>query len=485
MGRVVGGALAAVLVLAVVVIVRAFGMTSRQMEVSSPPPLVVDAEAVAGRLAASIRYRTVSHFDPTTLDEAAFRGLHRFLESSYPEVHRVLRRETVADWSLLYTWPGRDPSLAPVLFLAHSDVVPVAAPDEWTHPAYEGVIADGFVWGRGAMDDKDEVIVTLEAVEGLLTDGFVPERTLMLAYGHDEEVGGRGAIATAALLAERGIRPELVLDEGMAVIDGVMPGVERPLAFVGVAEKGYMSVALEVRAAGGHSSTPPPHTAVGVLARAVQRVEEAPLPARLDGVAGALFDHVGPEMPFAYRLAVANRWLFGGLLKRFLEGNPGTNAAVRTTTAVTMIEGSPKDNVLPSRARAVVNFRILPGDTPESVLAHVRRAVDDPQVTVEAIGNPSSASPVSPLDSPDLERLQATIAEVFPGAIFAPSLVLGGTDSRHYTGVSDDVYRFAPFRYGPGDLPRNHGIDERVAVDQLGDAVRFYRRLIERTCGAG
>lgn len=470
--------------LAAVVLGRAASLESRQVEVAPAEGPAVDAEAAARRLAAGLRFRTLSHFDPSRLDAAAFLAYQELLAETYPAAHAALRRERVASHSLLYTWPGRDPEAAPLLLLAHQDVVPAAA-DAWTHPPFEGVIADGYVWGRGAMDDKGNLHAILEAVEHLARRGVAPRRTVLLAFGHDEEVGGEGAQAVAALLDERGVEPFFVLDEGMAVVEEVLPGLQAPVALVGVAEKGYVSVELRVRGAGGHSSTPPPHTAVGILATAIHRLEREPMPARLEGASRQLFAYLASELPLPLRTAFANLWLFEPLVISRLEGNPATNAVVRTTTAPTMIEGSPKDNVLPSEAWAVVNFRILPGDTVEGVVEHVRRVVDDSRVEIAPIRTPREPSPVSDPGSAAFAALQRTIGSTFPEALVAPGLVLGGTDARHYHRVADDVFRFGPYVFGPGDLGRVHGIDERVSVAGHARAIRFYVQLLEGVAGAG
>jgi len=471
-------------VLVAVLLGRAASLASRQVEVAPVEGPAVDAEGAARRLAAGLRFRTLSHFDRSRLETAAFLGYQEYLETTYPHAHAALRRERVASHTLLYTWPGRDPEAAPLLLLAHQDVVP-AKQDAWTHPPFEGVIADGFVWGRGTMDDKGNLHAMLEAVEHLARAGRAPEGTVLLAFGHDEEVGGEGAQAVAALLDRRGVEPFLVLDEGMAVVEEVFPGLEAPVALVGVAEKGYVSVELRVEGPGGHSSTPPPHTAVGILATAIHRLEGEQMPARLEGASRQLFAFLAPELPLPMRVAFANLWLFGPAVISVLEDNPGTNAAIRTTTAATMIEGSPKDNVLPSEAWAVVNFRILPGDTAQGVVEHVRRVVDDPRVEIAPIRTPREPSPVSDPGSSAFEALQRTIALVFPNAVVAPGLVLGGTDARHYQRVAADVFRFSPYVFGPGDLGRVHGIDERVSVADHARAIRFYVHLLERVAGAG
>jgi carboxypeptidase PM20D1 len=444
-------------------------------------PLPVDPGA-AGRLARAVTFRTISYQDPTQSDPEQFRAFHRYLETSFPIVHRTLRREAVEDLSLLFTWTGRDTTARPFLFLSHLDVVPVESELAWSYPPFAGDIADGHVWGRGALDDKLGVLGLLEAIEALLKEGFQPRRTIYLAFGHDEEVlGRRGAPALAALLGARGVAPELVLDEGLPVVAGQVPGVRHPVATVGIAEKGYVSVELAVRGEGGHSSMPPLETPVGILANALARVEaHRPRPA-LAGAARALLATVAPHMDLGRRLAIANLWLFGPLVEWQLTGSPITDALIRTTTAPTMLEGSPKENVLPVRARAVVNFRIRPGDSVGGVLDHVRRTVADERVKVAPLPSAivSEPSPESSVESPAFQTLARTIREIFPDALVAPSLVLGATDARHYATLAPDaVYRFLPVRLGPEDRRRVHGVDERVSVEGYEDAVRFYARLI-------
>jgi carboxypeptidase PM20D1 len=467
--------------LASVLVARAVGFTSRQVTPEAPAPFSVDADAAAARLAGSLRLKTVAASDGRPAEDAAFRALHDYLREHFPRVHAELRREPRGAHSVLYTWPGTDASLRPVLLMGHLDVVPVEPGTEgaWTRPPYSGDIADGYVWGRGALDDKGSVLAILEAVEALLAAGHRPRRTVLLAFGADEEVGGHeGAEAMAALLRERGVTLESVLDEGGMMLTGTVPGVKAPVAVVGVAEKGMVSVELVAEGEGGHSSMPPRQTAVGVLSRAVARLEEEPMPADLRGGSRALFDFVGPEMPLGMRLVFANLWLFEPLVVRQLSAQPSTNAAVRTTTAATMFEGSVKDNVLPARARAVVNFRILPGDSVEGVLAHVRRVVDDPRVKVSAQGFMSEPSPVSRTDSEAWGVLQRSIRQVFPETLVAPYLMVGATDARYFTGLSDSVYRFMPLHLERADLARLHGKDERISVQGYAGAVRFYAQYL-------
>jgi carboxypeptidase PM20D1 len=451
-------------------------------------PRVAVSAGAAERLAASIRYRTISHEDPAALDAAAFRGLHDHLRSAFPRVHSALRREVVASHSLLYTWPGSDPSLKPVLLMGHLDVVPVEAGTErqWGEAPFGGRISGGFVWGRGAIDNKAQVLGTLEAVEMLLAEGFRPARTVFLAFGHDEEVGGiRGARAIAALLRGRGVELEMVLDEGGVIGDGLIAGVDPPTALVGIAEKGFVTLELTAEAPGGHSSLPPRQSAVGIVSAAVARVEAHPMPRRLEGPTRELFAHVGPYFPFPRRAVFANLWLSRPLVLRRLEGAPATNAMVRTTTAATMFQAGTKENVLPSRARAVVNFRIHPGDSVAGVVDRVRRAVDDPRVEVRPVRGSFLAEPsaVSSTGSESFRILAHTIRAVVPEAVVAPYLVVVVTDARHFQGMAESIFRFLPLRLAPEDLARMHGTNERVSVRDYEQAIRLYRELIVNMAG--
>lgn len=476
----------ALLALLAVVLVRTASVRSRQIAVEPVEGPAVDARGAAERLAGAIRFPTVSHEGGRRVEAEAFLGLHRYLERSYPRAHAALEREVVAGYSLLYTWKGKTPGLAPVLLMSHLDVVPVEPGTErrWTQPPFAGRIADGFIWGRGALDDKVGVLAILEAIEILLGQGFQPERTVLLAFGHDEEVGGlQGAARIAALLERRGVRPEFLLDEGGAIAVGMVPGLTAPAALIGTAEKGFVSVELVARSAGGHSSMPPPYTAIGLLAGAIHRLEENPMPARIAGATRDSFEHLAPEMAFFPRMVLANLWLFGPLAEKQLAAEPASNARIRTTAAATIIQGGTKENVLPSEARAVVNFRILPGDTVEDVLRHVREHAG-PGVQVRRSG-PLAGDPPPESDpgAPAFALIQRTVAQVYPGTVVAPNLLAGGTDTKHYQRLTRNVYRFLPIRLTAEDMPRLHGTDERVGVDDYAGMVRFYAQLLRNAAG--
>jgi carboxypeptidase PM20D1 len=470
-----------VLLLLGLLAVRTARFTSRQLQLSPSPLLGVDDSAAAIRLAHALTFRTISYGDSAPPRDALLE-LHAYLAASFPATAATLTREAVDSLSLLYMWRGTDTALRPLICMAHLDVVPIdpATESRWQYPPFAGQIVDGFVWGRGSLDDKAGVLATLEAVEYLIAHGVHPRRTIYLAFGHDEETAGHGAAAIADLLRSRDVVPEAVLDEGGLVTRGVIVGVAAPVALLGIAEKGYLSVALTVDGAGGHSSAPPPETTVGVLSAAVARLEAHPFPVRLTSPDRAFLETVGPEMSLSRRVLLSNLWLFGPLVARMLAASPDMNALVRTTTAPTMFEGSVKDNVLPAHARAVVNFRLLPGDSVAGVLAAVRRIVHDPRVQITPYGpTHSDASAVASTTSPSYALLNRAVREVIPDAVVAPFMIVAETDARQYRGVSPNVYGFLPVAVTETELPGIHGANERVAIHAYGDAVRIMIHFLQ------
>jgi len=480
MSKIVAALAVLLLALAIVVAVRTARLApvARDARQQVALPLQNDS-LLAQHLAGAIRFPTISMQDSGPA-LAPMRAFHAYLAQTFPRTYATLEHEIVPPANLLFRWAGTDSTLEPIVMMSHMDVVPVEAGTEsgWTHPPFSGDLADGFVWGRGSLDDKVGVLGALEAVEQLVARGHRPRRTVYLAFGDDEEVEGHGAAAIVALLKSRGVHPLVAIDEGSAIVRGVIPNITRPVGLIGIAEKGHMSVRLTVQGAGGHSSMPPERTAVGVLARAIDRLETHPLPARLDGAVAGMLTELGREMPLSSRMAMANLWLTRPLVIRMLARAPATDATLRTTTAPTMIQGSPKENVLPIRAQAIVNFRIIPGETPETVLEHVRRVVDDTTVSIALAEPPSPPSPVSSTTSAAYRTLARDIAALEPDAIVAPSLVLGATDARQYAGYARDVYRFLPMRIGPADLDRVHGTNERIGVHDYARGVAFTTLLI-------
>jgi len=441
-------------------------------------PVAIDTERAARHLAEAVRLRTVSHQDPGQNEWAEWDRLHAWLERTYPTAHAAMTREVVAGRTLLYTWPGTDRTRRPIILMAHHDVVPVAAGTEtgWRHAPFDGVVADGAVWGRGAVDDKSSLVALFEALEALAAAGFSPSASIIVVSGHDEEAGGAGAAAAAALLESRGVEAEFVLDEGLAVVAD-FPLLGRPVALVGVAEKGYGTMQVAAPAAGGHSAAPPPETGVEILARAVLAITAHPYPMRFEGPGADMVRALAPEAGFPIRLAVANDWLFGPLLVRRIAATPAGAATLHTTIAPTMLRGSPRENVLPQDATAWINYRIAPGQTTDEVLARARAATRGLGVVVDWARPPSEPTPVSSTSSRGWQWVAAAAAR--GGEIpVAPGLVMVTTDSRSMTGVSRDIYRFQPFVASMRELEMIHGTDEHLTLANLERMTEFYGRLL-------
>lgn len=473
--RIAGLLLAGLAVPALVVAVRTGMVRSRQVPATAPSLPALPLDGAPQRLAQAIRIRTISFEDPTRRSPEELQRFHEFIRAAYPRVHESLHLETAAGYSLLFRWEGARPEAAPVVLMGHFDVVP-ADEAAWKTPPFDGRIDGDRVHGRGAIDDKNGVLGILEAVEALLKTGFRPDRTIYLSFGHDEELNGDGARAIAELLRSRGIRPAFVLDEGGAISVGMFPPVAAPLASVGVAEKGYLDLELTVKGEGGHSSTPPPHTAIGILSRAIHRLEERPFPHSTGGAFGLTIAYTAPEMSPLLRMVVSNLWLTGPVVTPLLAGSNTIAALLHTTQAVNVIEGGGKSNVLPAGARAVVNYRLLPGDSDRTVLDHARRVIGTSEVRLKVLAyNP--ASPISPPDAPEAQLLQRTIRQLFPRTVFTPILSTGATDARHFTGLTPNVYRFSPVPFTEESMRQMHGVDERIAIPDYLESIRFYAQL--------
>lgn len=448
----------------------------------------IDGKSVAERLGLAVQYKTIAYHEHEKIDGNAFLGLHRLFQTLYPQVHAKLTREIINDYTLLYTWEGKDPDLKPIMLTSHLDVVPADESEEggWTYPPFSGELAEGFVWGRGTLDIKSGVVGILEAVEYLLKQGFQPERTVYLGFGHDEEIGGaRGAVAIAELLESRGVELGSLMDEGGSGIDGFLPGVETPVVVVGISEKGYLSLKLTIEVDGGHSSMPAQDTAIGILSTAIARLEVDPMPAHLE-VVEFLMSYLGSALPFKQRMLFANTWLFGGILKNKLAESNMLNASIRTTTAPTIFNAGMKDNVLPAKAEAVVNFRVLPGDDLRSVYEMVLARIDDERVKVTPFEGDTlegtsgwNPSPVADTESAYFLRLAHLIKEAFPGALVTPYLVLGGTDARHYAPVTDNALRFTPVLMTKADIQSVHGVNEKLSFEECSRMVGFYIAYIQ------
>jgi carboxypeptidase PM20D1 len=477
------------LILVAVLLVRTFtfgGAPANVQQVELPEPPAISAEAAAQNLSRAIQFRTItlSSGDPRPGQEGPWLELQAWLEETYPAFHAAADKETVpGGYTVLYTWEGSDASLDPILLMAHQDVVPVniGTEGDWTGAPFAGEIIDGYVYGRGAMDDKGSLVGLMEALDALARDGFAPRRTILLQLGHDEEVSGSGAEAGIALLKSRRISPVMALDEGFMVVED-NPVTGGTLGLIGVAEKGYLTIRLTALAEGGHSSAPPRDSATVRLSRALVALDENQMAADLSKAPTSdMIRVVSQEMGFVNRMAIANQWLLGGLVESGLAASPQGNAMIRTTTAPTMLVGSAKENVLAQRATAMVNFRVHPNNTVEEVLQHVRDVTADIEGIEIELGGDGIASEPSPVSSTQNRAygvLAAVAAEISGGAPSTPALVIGATDARYASAITKDVYRFAPSVVGPADLAGFHGTNERLSVENMGRLARSYAQII-------
>ncbi len=485
MKRKVGlGALFALIVLIAIIAVRTMTFQPAGIAAASGIQLAaapsVNVARAAEHLGAAIRFQTVSHQDAAENQQGEWDKLLAWLQVTYPNAHRVMKREVVGTHGLLYTWSGSDPALQPIVLMAHQDVVPVTAGTEkdWKYPAFSGQIAEDAVWGRGSVDDKGSLITLFEAFDGLAKQGYQPKRTVLLVSGSNEEVGGGDARAIAALLAARGIKALFTLDEGSVVIRDA-PITNGPAILIGVAEKGYATLKITAQGQGGHSSMPGKELATIALAKAVVAINDKQFPMELRGPTADLLGVMATKVGGVTKIAAANSWLFGGIIRKKFSESPAGAAALHTTIAPTMLSGSPKENVLPQMATALINYRIAPWDTSASVMARAKAAVASLPVTLEWDAPPREPSPVSSANSGGWKLIRAAAEARDQNVPVSPYLVVAGTDSRSLSQVSTDVYRFAPVKISAGEAKMIHGTNEHMTLDNLVRMIIFYSQLIE------
>ncbi len=443
----------------------------------------VDVERFINNLSKAIQIPTIAHRDESLVDWSKFDEFHAFLKESYPLIHEKLDCQMFAARSLMYHWKSANPDKEPICLLAHQDVVPVTegTEDDWEYPAFSGTVADGYVWGRGAIDMKNHLIGLMEAVETLLEEGYVPERDIYLCLGHNEEVMAEddtcGASCMMQYFKDNNIRLDSVIDEGGAILNvKVDKVIDGHLAGVGIAEKGHVDFEISVNAKGGHSSQPPKHSALGKLSKIVCDLENHQFKAELTPQLSSLFNEIGKNTTYPIRCVMSNFPVLKPLLTKVCSNIPPVASMMRTTTAVTMSQGSPAPNVLPQKASVVVNFRIMPGQTIEDVEKHIRKiAGKDAEIKLLAGKNPSK---ISPTDSRAFKVIEQTCKSMDSKAIVAPYLVMGGTDARQYEDVCDNIYRYSPFLMDVGLLLTTHGTNERIPVSSLEDGVVFFKRYI-------
>ncbi len=466
--------------------VKAALYTPKKKDFGAATEEKVDAKRAQEHLSKAISIPTISYPDKADIDFTQFEKFHAFLEEAFPLIHKNLKKEVVQEASLIYHWKGTRDDLDPIALLAHQDVVPISAGTEqdWTHEPFSGHNDGEFIWGRGALDMKNHLIGVMDAVETLLDEGFQPERDVYLLFGQDEEVVASeegGAKNIMKTLKERGIHLDCVLDEGGAIIPVNVKGIlnNKELVGVGIAEKGYTDFEITVTAKGGHSSQPPVHSGLGELANVIKDLENHQFKAELLPFVKELFSNLGRNCTYPARLLMCNLNLLYPALKFGMTKIPFTACLVRTTTAVTMAQGSPAANVLPQKASVTVNFRQMPGTTVKDVEDHIRKVCRNKDIEVKVL-KAKEASKFSPTDSRAFKIIEELCMQDNKDSIVAPYLVMGGTDACYYEPICDNIYRYAPYKVSVGLLRCTHGTDERIPVDAIAPAVAFFKRYIRK-----
>ncbi|XP_051890636.1 N-fatty-acyl-amino acid synthase/hydrolase PM20D1-like [Pristis pectinata] len=432
----------------------------------------------------ALRIATIS-WSESDFNTSALREFGHYLPAVFPTVFSssLVRHEIIANYSHLFTVYGSNSSLQPYILTAHLDVVP-AVEAEWEFPPFSAEQHDGYLYGRGSLDDKSSVMGILQGLEFLLKRGYKPHRSFYIGLGHDEEVGGNsGARNIAAVLESRGVKLAYLLDEGSAIFDGIIPELEKQVAMIATSEKSSATISLSVTTTSGHSSMPPKETSIGILAAAVSKLERNPMPRMFgQGPERGLLEHLTPQLPFPLNMVMANLWLFAPLVSRMMEKKPATNSLVRTTTAVTEFHAGIKANVIASSARATVNFRLHPAHRLEELLQQIQHIISDERVKIKVL----QSSPPIPMSSYDddafgYQVIKATIGNIFPEVAVTPGLCTASTDTRHYQNLTTELYRFTPMILKEEDIPRVHGVNERIPVRNYEEIVQFYFRLIQNS----
>ncbi len=469
--------LAAIGVLLIVLIARAAAFTPKAQSSETPDPVQFDKDRAVEALQQLVRCKTISCSDPSLEDDSEFTKLIDLLPTLYPRVFGFCTLTQLPDRALLFHWRGKSDS-APSVMMAHYDVVSVNE-SSWDKPPFAGIIEDGVLWGRGALDTKVTFNGVLSAADHLISEGFVPENDIYFAFSGGEEVNGPGAANIVDWFMEKGITPALVVDEGGAVVENVFPGVKAPCGLIGIAEKGMMNVKYTVRSGGGHASAPLPKTPITTLAKICRRIVDHPFKMHLTKPAAEMFDTLGRHSSFALKLVFANLWLFKPVLDLICRLSGGEmNALCRTTTAFTQMQGSSGRNVLPAEAYLISNMRLNPEDSVESATEYLKRVVADDSVEI-AVLESFQPSPISETSCESWDKVASAVAHTWPGCIVSPYLMVQCSDSRHYGKISRHVYRFSAMDMTAEERRTIHGNNERIRLESIARAVEFYIRLMK------
>ena len=470
--------LAAVLIFVAVILIRTAKFQPKAQPNLSTETVEFNKDKAVSNLAELVKCKTISCSDHSLEDDAEFEKLIAKLPALYPNVFEKCEFSRLPDRAILFRWPGKSAE-EPAVLMAHYDVVPVNE-ENWDKPAFDAIIEDGVMWGRGTLDTKATFNGALFAADTLIAQGFVPEHDVYLAFSGGEEVNGPGARHIVELFREKGIVPGVVVDEGGAVVENVFPGVKAPCGLIGIAEKGMMNTQFRAVSAGGHASAPKPNMPVDLLANACVAVVDNPFKMHLTKPVAEMFDTLGRHSTFLYRMIFANLWCFGWVLDLLGQRSGGEmNALLRTTVAFTQMEGSSARNVIPPEAKMVANMRLNPDDTVESALAYLKKTVDNDRVEIITL-NAFNPSRISRTDCDGWDRVAAAVGETWPGCIVSPYLMVQCSDSRHWGAISDRVYRFSAMALSAEERATIHGNNERIRLETISKAVEFYIRLIKK-----
>lgn len=469
--------LAVLLLLIAVILIRTLMFKPYPVAKIAPKEIKLDEEKIIADMADMIRCKTVSNRDESLVDRAEFEKFEALMKERFPTVYANCSFEKVGLTGLMHHIKGKSDK-NPTVLMAHYDVVPVEE-ELWTVPAFDGMIKDGKLWGRGTLDTKGTLCGVMEAVEMMLKNGYVPENDLYLCFSGEEEIDGKSCPEMVSVLEKRGIQPAFVLDEGGAVVEKVFPGVSKECAVIGVGEKGGLNIKLSMKSKGGHSSTPPVKTVLGSLSKAVVAIEKKPFTRQLTPPVAGMFDVLGRESTFVYRMIFANLWCFLPVLDLVCKMSGGElNAMMRTTVAVTRMEGSKAYNVLPAKGSVGLNLRLMGKDNIESACDYLKSVIKNEDIKLEVV-NGMNPSIYSDTKCEAWDKLKATIEQTWPGALVSPYLMMACSDSRHYCRITDKVYRFSAMRLSKEERGMIHGNDERIPLETLIKTVEFYVRLLE------
>lgn len=454
----------------------------------SPPldkslPFNIDETLATTHLSQAIQYQTISKKMTTVDTSPAFIKFHQFIKNTYPLVFKNLKKTRFGEHGLLLIWKGSEDKLKPIMFVAHQDVVPIApsSTQNWTHPPFSGAIDNGYIWGRGSLDDKDNLISILEASELLLKQDYQPKQTFYFLFNDTEESGGFQLTTLANTLSAEKISFDYILDEGGEIVEHLLPGIESPIAFLSISEKGVMNVKLTAHTKGGHSSIPPQKTAIGILSKAISDLRLQKVPVRMSLANKTMLMELAQHMPFSQRFFIANMWLFEGLLKNILTQKDSMNALLRTTTAPTIIQGGNAANVLPSSASAVINFRIVPGDTADSVMKHIQSVINNPNINIQLIDSAQEPVQTSSITSSGYRNIARITHQLSKNnVIILPGITIGATDSRHFRHITSNIYRFNFIKAPIREFENMHGTNERITIDNFIANIHFYYLLLQQ-----